>query len=194
MSGIFFYLYVITADLMWGRTSLDSKVDWNYRDWHVTLSMTKYINQALNKFQHPLNLKPKNSQSNYKDPTYGTKIQCSNPEETRKLLPSSEITHVQKFITTVMNYTNVLDNTMLVAIGDLVSTQKNHIEDNEINNTPLQIRINSPKCKFTIPQEQKDTPYLHQFLLLILNQSIYCNWSTLLPRGQHPLLCNLKMQ
>ena len=86
--------------------------------------MPNYINQALHKLQHPLNPKPKNSPSKYKAPTYGAKRQYANPEGTRKLLPLSDITHVQQVIGTLLYYTIAVDNTMLVAPVDLTYVPK----------------------------------------------------------------------
>ena len=71
-------------------------------DQRITIYMTNYINQALHKFQYPLNQKPTNSKSKYKAPTYGAKKQYGDPKDTRKLVPPSNISHNQQVISTLI--------------------------------------------------------------------------------------------
>ena len=102
---------------------------WNYRGQHIQISIPNYKHQALHKFEHPLNPKQINSPLKYIALTYSTKIQYSNPESTTKLPPPSDIPHVQQVIGTLMYYAIEVDNTMIVALGDLVSMESK-IKDN----------------------------------------------------------------
>ena len=114
--------YITTVDWT-SKNFLGLDIDWNYQKRHVTISIPNYINQILHKFQHPLNLKPTNSPPKYNAPTYGAKMQYSNPIGAIKLIPPSDITHVQQVIGTLMHYAMALENTIIDPMGDLTSAQ-----------------------------------------------------------------------
>ena len=50
-------------------------------------------------------------------------MQYSNPIGAIKLIPPSDITHVQQVIGTLMHYAMALENTIIDPMGDLTSAQ-----------------------------------------------------------------------
>ena len=119
------------------------------------------------------------------------KIQYTNPEDTIKLLSTSDITHVRQVIVKILYYKTAVNNTMLVTLGDLASTKKNR-EDDGRNNTPPQLRINPPKHKYAIPKERNDTPHTQKWIIYISTQITHLRQRTLLPIRKNHLPLKLK--
>ena len=81
--------------------------------------MPNYTKQALHKFKHPLALKPEDAPHKWNQPEYGAKQQLANAEDDSPVLPPSDITHIQTVFGTLLYYAIAVDNTMLVALGNL---------------------------------------------------------------------------
>ena len=115
-------LYSITVDWT-GKLYCGLTLAWDYYNRTCTLSMPGYINSALHKFQHPIPEKAQHAPHTWNQPTYGAKQQyADNEDDTPKLAPSS-IKKVQEIVGTLLYYALAIDNTMLVALGDLASAQ-----------------------------------------------------------------------
>ena len=111
-------LYTITVNqtgsLYYGLT-----LAWDYARGHVNISMPNYTKQALHKFKHPLDLKPEDAPHKWNQTKYGAKKQLAYAEDESPVLPSSEITHIQTVVGTLLYYAIAVDNTMLATLGDL---------------------------------------------------------------------------
>ena len=115
-------LYNITVDWT-GTLYCGLTLAWDYDVRTCTLSMPGYITNALHKFQHPLPTKPQHAPHDWNKPTYGVTQQYAElGDSTPKLAPPA-IKKVQEIIGTLLYYALAIDNTMLVALGDLASAQ-----------------------------------------------------------------------
>ena len=91
--------------------------------------MPGYIKSALHKFQHPLPDKPQHAPHTYNQPIYGaTRQYAEDDADSPKLSPSST-KKVQEIVGTLLYYALAIDNTMLVALGDLASAQAQPTEE-----------------------------------------------------------------
>jgi hypothetical protein len=115
-------MYTISIDHT-GSLYCGLTLDWDYAARHVDISMPDYIQQALHRFKHPLTAKPEDAPHHWTQPTYGAKTQFAAAEDASPTLPPSDIKHMQQVIGTLLYYALAIDNTMLVALGDLASAQ-----------------------------------------------------------------------
>jgi hypothetical protein len=99
------------------------KLDWDYGQRTVDLSMPGYITQALHKFRHPLPPKPQPAPHKHNEIQYGTKLQLAEPDDELPPLPKDGIKRLQQIVGTPLYYARAVDSTMLVALGDLSSAQ-----------------------------------------------------------------------
>ena len=83
--------------------------------------MPDYIAQALHKFKHPLAPKREYAPHKWNRPSYGAKQQFADPVDQIPRLLASYTKHVQTVVSTLLYYALAIDNTMLVALGDLAS-------------------------------------------------------------------------
>ena len=115
-------LYTITVDQT-GSLYCGLTLAWDYARGHVNISMPNYIKQALHTFKHPLAPKPEDAPHKWNQPKYGAKQQLANAEDDSPVLPPSDITHIQTVVGTLLYYAIAVDNTITVALGNLVSLQ-----------------------------------------------------------------------
>jgi hypothetical protein len=87
--------------------------------------MPNYIKQVLHRFKHPLTAKPEDAPHHWMQPSYGAKIQFVAAKDASPTLPPSDIKHMQQVVGTLLYYALAIDNTMLVALGNLASAQIN---------------------------------------------------------------------
>ena len=85
--------------------------------------MPNYIKQALHKFKHPLAPKPEYAPHKWIQSVYGAKQQLSDAKDDIPVLPPSDITHIQTVVGTIIYYAIDVDNTIMVALGNLSSLQ-----------------------------------------------------------------------
>jgi hypothetical protein len=117
-------LYIISIDYT-GSLYCGLTIRWDYANGVVYISMPEYIRQALHKFKHPLNHRRQDAPHQWTQPTYGAKQQFAPSIDTSPNLQPSDIRHIQKVVGTLLYYALAVDNTMLVALGDLASAQAN---------------------------------------------------------------------
>ena len=80
-------LYEITIDWA-GKLYCGLTLDWDYHNRRCTLSMPRYIQKALHKFQHPLPTKPQHAPHSWNQPVYGaTRQYATDEDESPKLTP-----------------------------------------------------------------------------------------------------------
>ena len=77
--------YTIKVDRQ-GANYCGLKIDWNYKQGHVDISMPGSIPKALHKFQHPPPRKPQYAPHTWTPPIYGQKIQHAPPPDTLPVL------------------------------------------------------------------------------------------------------------
>ena len=57
------------------------KLEWDYRNWTVNMSMPGYITKLLQRFLHPIPKKPENQPHCHVHPQYGTKVKLKDTRE-----------------------------------------------------------------------------------------------------------------
>jgi len=113
--------YKLTID--WeGSIFCGIKLDWDYTNRTVVLSMPGYVDRALTRFNHPKPTTPQHSPHAYTAPNYGAKIQMTNGQPIIEPLTSSQRKHIQEVVGTFLYYARALDNTMLPAIGSIATS------------------------------------------------------------------------
>jgi hypothetical protein len=115
-------LYEITIE--WpGTRYLNLTLEWDYDARTVDMSMPRYIEQALLKFQHEPPPRPQHSPYPWTAPDYGAKTQLTAPADTSEPLDATGLHRLQEIIGTLLYYARAIDSTMLVALGTLSSAQ-----------------------------------------------------------------------
>jgi hypothetical protein len=114
--------YELTADWT-GARYLGMTLDWDYRARTCAVSMPGYVQRALDRFAHPTPDRPQHAPSPWTPPQYGVKVQVAPDDDASPLLDKKQITRLQEIIGVFLFYARMVDNTMLVALGDLASAQ-----------------------------------------------------------------------
>jgi Reverse transcriptase (RNA-dependent DNA polymerase) len=99
------------------------QLDWDYNARHVDVSMPKYIEKTLQRFEHPKPKRPQHAPSKWNAPTYGATVQYAEPEDTSPPLAPAAVTRLQQIIGTLLYYARAVDSTMLVALGTIAAAQ-----------------------------------------------------------------------
>ena len=106
-----------------GKRFCGIQLNWDYTNRTCNLSMPGYVQQALNKFQHPPPRKPQDSPYPATVKQYGIKVQLTDPIDTSARLPTHEIKKLQQIIGTFLFYSRAVDPTLLTALSELSSAQ-----------------------------------------------------------------------
>ena len=112
-----------------GDKFLNIKLDWDYQNGTVDLSMPGYIEKALQRFQHENPTKPEHSPHRYIEPQYGAPVQYTEPTDESEPLNKAETKLLQEIIGTLLYYARAIDSTMLVALSSLASAQANGTQE-----------------------------------------------------------------
>jgi hypothetical protein len=112
-----------------GDKFLGMKLDWDYQNGTVDLSMPGYIEKALQRFQHENPIKPEHSPHRYIEPQYGAPVQYTEPIDESEPLNKAETKLLQEIIGTLLYYARAIDSTMLVALSSLASAQANGTQE-----------------------------------------------------------------
>ena len=116
-------LYTITVDWS-GALYCGLTLHWDYDARTVDVSMPKYIEKALMRFQHTTApAKPQHSPHAWIAPSYGAATQLTAPTDTSAPLDPAGIKRLQEIIGTLLYYARAVDSTMLVALGALSAAQ-----------------------------------------------------------------------
>jgi hypothetical protein len=127
-----------TVSLDWtGSKYCGLQLDWDYDKRTCDLSMPGYIERALKRFQHPTPSRPQHSPHEWQKPKYGAKTQYAPMEDTTDLLDVADTKRVQEVLGTLLFYARAVDNTMIVAIGDIATQQAKGTEATMIAITHL---------------------------------------------------------
>jgi hypothetical protein len=97
------------------------KLDWDYKNKFVDLSMPGYIKAALHKFQHPTPTRPNNAPYKWNPPIYGAKPQYIEAQEDIPLLPQKDVTRIQQLAGTLLYYARALDPILILSVNVLES-------------------------------------------------------------------------
>ena len=115
--------YTYTVDWK-GQNFCGFKIDWDYSNGFVDISMPNYIKDILLRFLHQTPKKPEHSPHAHVPIQYGIKTrqyavnQCDSP-----LLDKKGIKYVQQVVGSLLYYARALDGTMLPALNTIGSEQ-----------------------------------------------------------------------
>jgi hypothetical protein len=99
------------------------KLQWDYTNHTVDLSIPGYVAAALAKFQHSKPRLPTHTPSRWNQSIYGAHSQLTNPVDTIKALNADETKLLQRIAGTFLYYGRAVDPTVLHALNDLSSAQ-----------------------------------------------------------------------
>jgi hypothetical protein len=114
--------YAISSD--W--TSSDYcrlKLDWNYTNGTVDLSMHGYIKAALHNYQHPAPTRPEHAPHKWNPPAYGAKTQYVEDKQDSPVLSPKDVDHLQQLGGTLLYYARAVDPTLIMSVNALASEE-----------------------------------------------------------------------
>ena len=121
--------YEVTQDCT-GGIYFVIKLKWDYKKRQLDISMTRYVKDALHKFQKPTRTRPHHSPHKWTAPKYeSTALQLEHPEDDYLELNPEEAKKVQQSVGTFLYYTRAVDPTMLVALNTISSQQSKSTQE-----------------------------------------------------------------
>ncbi|KAL7480354.1 hypothetical protein ACHAW6_006049 [Cyclotella cf. meneghiniana] len=108
--------YEITVDWK-GELFCGIKLNWDYKNRIVDLSMPDYIPKALTRFQHSPPSRPQHAPYKCAPIQYGKKVQLAQPDKTFK--------HIQQIVGTLLYYSRAVDPTLAAALSTTAWQQSN---------------------------------------------------------------------
>jgi hypothetical protein len=116
--------YEITED--WAGTKyLGIDLDWDYAKREVHLSMKKYVQNALHRFQHEPPKRKQNQPYPHVPVEYGAKTQFVRPEDDSPQLGKDDKQFIMQVTGVFLYYAQAVDGTMLTALSAIASEQAN---------------------------------------------------------------------
>jgi hypothetical protein len=111
----------ITTD--WdGKQFCDINLTWDYKNGTVNMDMPKYVENALQRFEHKL-AKAEHSPHLWIAPHHGKATQLTSPPDKSVPLSPANLKPVQQIVGVFLYYARALDNTMLVVLSAIASAQ-----------------------------------------------------------------------
>ena len=98
-------------------------IAWNYAKNYVEILMLGYIKKYLQWLKYLVVQKVEDLAVSFSKPDFGAKLQQADNASTQEILKPSDIKPIQLVVVTLFYYALAVDNTMIVVLGDLVSTQ-----------------------------------------------------------------------
>jgi hypothetical protein len=114
--------YEISCDWT-GSAYCGLKLDWDYKNKYVDLSIPGYIKAALHKFQHPTPTRPENAPHTWSSPVYGANTQYIEAQEDTTLLPQKDVIRIQQLAGTLLHYARATNLTLILLVNVLASEQ-----------------------------------------------------------------------
>ena len=112
-----------TGPLFYGLT-----IYWDYAARTCKISMPKYLQTALLKFQHPAPKRPQHAPHSWEKHTYVAQLQYTQDNDSSPLLPAKTINLLQQIVGTLLYYSIAVDLTMLTALGSIATQQSKGTE------------------------------------------------------------------
>ena len=106
-----------------GKKYIGIRLDWDYRNQRVHLSMPGYISKALQRFAHEQPRRVQNSPHPHVPPTFGAKVQYVETDKPSVPLDKEGQKYVQAVTGTLLYYARAVDSTMLVALNAIATQQ-----------------------------------------------------------------------
>jgi hypothetical protein len=113
--------YEITTD--WeGTVYSGMTLKWDYQQRTCDISMSGYVTNVLNKFQHDAPKNPQHTPSKYVTPIYGAKTQYATRDET-SLLSANQCTNIQKITGSVLYFARHYIPQYVCPLNDIAKEQ-----------------------------------------------------------------------
>ena len=96
---------------------------WDYTACTCNISMPKYLQTALHKFQHPAPKRPQHAPHSWEKPTYGSHVKYAPDDNSYPLFPAKTINLMQKIVGTLLYYSIAVNPTMLTALCSITAQQ-----------------------------------------------------------------------
>ena len=94
-------LYTISIDWT-GYIFCGITIDWDYATRTCDISIPKYLQTALLKFQHPVPKRPQHAPHSWAKPTYEAHVQYAQDDDSSPILPAKTINLVQHIVGTIL--------------------------------------------------------------------------------------------
>ena len=107
------------------------KLEWDYVQRTVKLSLPRYVHKDLHRFQHILRGGKKYSPHTCAPIQYGQKVQYADPFDSAEYLSDKETKLVQQVCGNFLYYSISIDNTILPALSYISSEQSKAMTNNE---------------------------------------------------------------
>ena len=107
------------------------RLQWNYDDGWVDISMPDYVSKTLLKLNHPKPKKPVNAPHEWNKPAYGKTPQIAPVDNTPKL-NEKEKTRIQKIVGSFLYYARAIDATILPALSEIATLQAHPTESTKM--------------------------------------------------------------
>ena len=98
-------------------------IEWNYDKEYVDISMKHFVIKTLQRLQHTFPSKPQYAPHSWTVPNYVINRQYAKPPDTSPLLDKSGMERVQSIVGSFLYYGRAIDNTVLVALNELATSQ-----------------------------------------------------------------------
>jgi hypothetical protein len=99
------------------------KLDWDYINGTVDLSMPRYIKAALHKYQHPAPTHPEHAPHQWNSPVYGAKTQYVEDTQDGPDLSPKDITCLQQLGGKLLYYARAVDLRLIMPVVFFASEQ-----------------------------------------------------------------------
>eukprot|EP00804_Cyclotella_cryptica_P020493 CCRYP_019412-RA/>CCRYP_019412-RA protein AED:0.05 eAED:-0.04 QI:0/0/0/1/0/0.5/2/0/1372 len=99
------------------------KLDWNYDNRTLLISLPGYIKKVLQRFQHETPTTPQHCPYQPHPKTFGTNSQDTLPPDDSKPLDADGVKRVQQVVGSLLFYARAVDNTILPALSTIASSQ-----------------------------------------------------------------------
>ena len=119
--------YTITTDWT-GSLYCGISLKWDYNNHTVELSMPGYVLRALQRFEHETPKRQEHAPHEWIPPKYGAPVQYAEPPDHSNPIGKAGIKRIQQIVGVFLYYGRAIDNTILVALGDLGSQQTKSTE------------------------------------------------------------------
>ena len=106
------------GDLLFGI-----KLEWDYQNRTVNLSMPGYITKLLQRFSRPIPKKQYHQPHCHIKPQYGTKVQLKDPRDKTLLLQPDNMKKIQQIIGALLYHARDVDVTLIATLNELASAQ-----------------------------------------------------------------------
>jgi len=114
--------YPVTVDWA-GDLYCGIKLEWNYKERWLDISMPGYIKKVLQRYAHPTPKKPQHSPFPVAPKKFGKAAQETEPDDAAPPATDKEKTEIQRVVGSILYYGRAVDITTLTALGTLGARQ-----------------------------------------------------------------------